>query len=55
MLKSLIDWEKSRRESQKFGKTKQNEGALAEDSVSDFEKEKAHKSTSEDSTAEVTN
>lgn len=63
MLKSLIDWEKSHRESEKFIKINHREGSLAEDSVditsredstSAFERAKAHKSTLEDGIAEVT-
>ncbi|XP_028786878.1 brefeldin A-inhibited guanine nucleotide-exchange protein 5-like [Neltuma alba] len=61
VLKSLIDWEKSHRESEKFRKTNHYEGAFAEDSVeitsnedsaSDFERAKAHKTTLEAAIAE---
>ncbi|KAI9114056.1 hypothetical protein K1719_015307 [Acacia pycnantha] len=61
VLKSLIDWEKSHRESEEFRKINHYKGAFAEDSVeirtredsaSDFEREKAHKTTLEAAIAE---
>ncbi|KAK7291769.1 hypothetical protein RIF29_07169 [Crotalaria pallida] len=60
VLKSLVDWEQSRRESEKL-KNNQQEGVSAEDSSeirsredvsNDFEKAKAHKSTLEAAIAE---
>ncbi|XP_061361482.1 brefeldin A-inhibited guanine nucleotide-exchange protein 5 [Gastrolobium bilobum] len=60
VLKSLVDWEQSHREMEKF-KNHQQEGVSAEDSfdmrsredvTSDFEKAKAHKSTLEAAVAE---
>lgn len=52
LIKSLIDWETARRESQKQSKSKltveeSNEIKIREDSANDFEKVKAHKSTLE--------
>lgn len=58
MLKSLVDWEKSHKELEKQNKGKEsseetvfprdsNEYKSTEDSVSNFEKLKAHKSTIE--------
>ena len=56
VLKSLVDWEKSHRESENLKKSILHEGVSTEDSVeirsredvtSDFEKAKAHKSTLE--------
>ncbi|KAI4335137.1 hypothetical protein L6164_013811 [Bauhinia variegata] len=56
VLKSLVDWENSLRESEKLRKSNLHEGVSARDSVeirsredvtSDFEKAKAHKSTLE--------
>lgn len=65
VLKSLVDWEKSHRESDKNSKsTHSPEGASAGESVevknrenmtSNFEKAKAHKSTLEAVIAEVIN
>lgn len=64
VLKSLVDWEKSRRESEKKSKTSQSneeEGSSGEsvdiksweDFPSNFEKAKAHKSTIEAAISEV--
>ncbi|KAF7837607.1 brefeldin A-inhibited guanine nucleotide-exchange protein 5-like [Senna tora] len=56
VFKSLVDWEKSRKESVKLRKSSQHEGLSVDDSVeirsrddvtSDFEKAKAHKTTLE--------
>lgn len=64
VLKSLVDWERSRKESQNLRKSNQHEGVSADDSVeirsrddvtSDFGKAKAHKTTLEAAVAEVTN
>ncbi|XP_028759990.1 brefeldin A-inhibited guanine nucleotide-exchange protein 5 [Neltuma alba] len=61
VLKSLVDWEKSHKESEKLGKGDLHEGISAGDSVemrsrddatSDFEKAKAHKTTLEAAVAE---
>lgn len=66
VLKSLVDWEKSHRESNKKSKSTDSDdgGASARESVemknredmtSNFEKAKAHKSTLEASIAQVIN
>ena len=64
VLKSLVDWENSHKESETLRKGNLHEGVSAGDSVeirsrddvtSDFEKAKAHKTTLEAAVSEVTN